>query len=328
MEENKNDILLAKTLDGVVLDIFQEKETVRDILYILDGLDANNIILVPDRSSNVVIEEDLSNPTTTEEQSTVIVEQPIEEAIVTDKEDEEYTIMSASDFSDEKDQIPLVKVKLNHATGQYEAYAIDDSKFAKADQKTAQASLKSSIGKPLKDRLLRIDKSLNHNDPNLSTEASRNLIRANRGEAKKSVKDLYPGEDYTTEENPDNPLDQVDTERKINTKFNAEGTQTLASQLLIHMRDELKTLANVKSSTEEKLVDLFKQLTGVDYYTEKIVNELQYNYLLELLGHSSDKYNKSHLTPDDNKYVQYMKDLTEDLIEKVNLRNDPENYKK
>ena len=117
-------------------------------------------------------------------------------------------------------------------------------------------------------------------------------------------------------------------ERKINTKFNAEGTQTLASQLLIHMRDELKTLANVKSSTEEKLVDLFKQLTGVDYYTEKVVDELQYNYLLELLGHSSDKYNKSHLTPDDNKYVQYMKDLTEDLIEKVNLRNDPENYKK
>lgn len=328
MEENKNNILLAKTLDGVVLDIFQEKETVKDILYILDGLDVNSIILVPGRSSDVVIGENLNNLTSIEEQPKVTAKQSVKEAIVTDKENEEYTIMSASDFSDEKDQIPLVKVKLNHATGQYEAYAVDDSAFAKADQKTAQASLKSSAGKPLKDRLTRIDKSLNHNDPNLSTEASRNLIRANRGEAKKSVKKLYPGEDYTTEESSDNPLDQVDTKRKINTKFNNEGTQTLASQLLIHMRDELKALANVKSSTEEKLVDLFKQLTGVDYYTEKIVDELQYNYLLELLGHSSDKYHKSHLTPDDNKYVQLLKDLTEDLIEKVNLRNNPENYKK
>ena len=293
MEENKNNILLAKTLDGVVLDIFQEKETVKDILYILDGLDANSIILVPGRSSDVVIGENLNNSTNIEKQSKVTIKQSVEESIVTDKENEEYTIMSASDFSDEKDQIPLVKVKLNHATGQYEAYAVDDSAFAKADQKTAQASLKSSAGKPLKDRLKRIDKSLNHNDPNLSTEASRNLIRANRGEAKKSVKNLYPGEDYTTEESSDNPLDQVDTKRKINTKFNKEGTQTLASQLLIHMRDELKALANVRSSTEEKLVDLFKQLTGVDYYTEKIVDELQYNYLLELLGHSSDKYHKS-----------------------------------
>ena len=292
MEENKNNILLAKTLDGVVLDIFQEKETVKDILYILDGLDANSIILVPGRSSDVVIGENLNNSTNIEKQSKVTIKQSVEESIVTDKENEEYTIMSASDFSDEKDQIPLVKVKLNHATGQYEAYAVDDSAFAKADQKTAQASLKSSAGKPLKDRLKRIDKSLNHNDPNLSTEASRNLIRANRGEAKKSVKNLYPGEDYTTEESSDNPLDQVDTKRKINTKFNKEGTQTLASQLLIHMRDELKALANVRSSTEEKLVDLFKQLTGVDYYTEKIVDELQYNYLLELLGHSSDKHNQ------------------------------------
>lgn len=318
MEENKNGVLLAK-LNGHVIAIFTENETVKDILYFLDGIDNQDLVLVPGKA-NEATEENLDEQ--------VLIEQPVEEAIVTDKEGEEYTIMSASDFSDEKDQIPLVKVKLNHATGQYEAYAVDDSAFAKADQKTAQASLKSSAGKPLKDRLTRIDKSLNHNDPNLSTEASRNLIRANRGEAKKSVKDLYPGEDYTTEESPDNPLDQVNTKRKINTKFNAEGTQTLASQLLIHMRDELKTLANVKSSTEEKLVDLFKQLTGVDYYTEKVVDELQYNYLLELLGHSSDKYHKSHLTPDDNKYVQYMKDLTEDLIEKVNLRNDPENYKK
>lgn len=318
MEENKNNVLLAK-LNGHVIAIFTENETVKDILYFLDDIDNQDLVLVPGKA-NEATEENLDEQ--------VLIEQPVEEAIVTDKEGEEYTIMSASDFSDEKDQIPLVKVKLNHATGQYEAYAVDDSAFAKADQKTAQASLKSSAGKPLKDRLTRIDKSLNHNDPNLSTEASRNLIRANRGEAKKSIKDLYPGEDYTTEESPDNPLDQVNTKRKINTKFNAEGTQTLASQLLIHMRDELKTLANVKSSTEEKLVDLFKQLTGVDYYTEKVVDELQYNYLLELLGHSSDKYHKSHLTPDDNKYVQYMKDLTEDLIEKVNLRNDPENYKK
>ena len=318
MEENKNNVLLAK-LNGHVIALFTENETVKDILYFLDDIDNQDLVLVPGKE-NEATEENLDEQ--------VLIEQPVEEAIVTDKEGEEYTIMSASDFSDEKDQIPLVKVKLNHATGQYEAYAVDDSAFAKADQKTAQASLKSSAGKPLKDRLTRIDKSLNHNDPNLSTEASRNLIRANRGEAKKSIKDLYPGEDYTTEESPDNPLDQVNTKRKINTKFNAEGTQTLASQLLIHMRDELKTLANVKSSTEEKLVDLFKQLTGVDYYTEKVVDELQYNYLLELLGHSSDKYHKSHLTPDDNKYVQYMKDLTEDLIEKVNLRNDPENYKK
>ena len=183
MEENKNNILLAKTLDGVVLDIFQEKETVKDILYILNGLDANSIILVPGRSSDVVIGENLNNSTNIEKQSKVTIKQSVEESIVTNKENEEYTIMSASDFSDEKDQIPLVKVKLNHATGQYEAYAVDDSAFAKADQKTAQASLKSSAGKPLKDRLKRIDKSLNHNDPNLSTEASRNLIRANRGEA-------------------------------------------------------------------------------------------------------------------------------------------------
>ena len=103
--------------------------------------------------------------------------------------------------------------------------------------------------------------------------------------------------------------------------------QLLAGQVLMANRDDLKAKANLKTTTEDDLVKMFNEITGVDYYTEKIVDKDQYNYILDLLGRSTDIYKDSNVSPEDNKYVQGLKNLTEGLIEKVLVRNDPDFYK-
>ena len=247
-------------------------------------------------------------------------ENKISESIAVDTPEKEWTIWSSSDFAEGDEQIPLVKIIMNDA-GELEAVAVGDDDFDKESLKTAANSLKYSVGKPIKDRILRVDKSLNHSDPFLSTEIQRNAIRANRGEQKKSIRDLIGQDPKTVSDEP-----RPEGEK---AKFNPTllGLTNIAAQVLLTNRDEMKAAANGKFVNEDTLVDLFKDMTGVDYYTEKIVDEEQYNYILDLLGRSHDKFDKTYLSPDENNYVQGLKDLTEDLIEKVLLKADPDFYK-
>lgn len=247
-------------------------------------------------------------------------ENKISESIAVDVPEKEWTIWSSSDFAEDDEQIPLVKIIMNDA-GELEAVAVGDDNFDQESLKTAANSLKFSVGKPINDRILRVDKSLNHSDPFLSTEIQRNAIRANRGTQKKSIKDLIKQDPKTVSDEPRPEGEKA----KVNPTL--LGLTNVAAQVLLTNRDEMKAAANNKLANEDKLVDLFKDMTGVDYYTEKIVDEEQYNYILDLMGRSYDNFDKTYLSPDENPYIQGLKDLTEDLIEKVLLRTDPDFYK-
>lgn len=247
-------------------------------------------------------------------------ENKISESIAVDTPDKEWTIWSSSDFAEADEQIPLVKIIMNDA-GELEAVAIGDDNFDQESYKIAASSLKYSVGKPVKDRILRVDKSLNHNDPFMSTEIQRNSIRANRGEKKKSITDLI-GQDPKTVSDEPRPEGEKATLNPTNL-----GLTNIAAQILLTNRDDLKAAANNKTANEDVLVNLFNDMTGVDYYTEKIIDEDQYNYILDLLGRSHDKFDKTYVSPEDNAYVQNLKDLAEDLIEKVLLKADPDFYK-
>ena len=109
---------------------------------------------------------------------------------------------------------------------------------------------------------------MNHSDPFFSTELYRDNIKANKGLSRDDIKDATTNEDGS----------------------NQQGLQLLANQILMTNRDDLKAAATNKTATEEKLVDLFNKMTGVDYYTEKVTDQEQYDYILDLLGRSSDKY--------------------------------------
>ena len=136
-------------------------------------------------------------------------------------------------------------------------------------------------GKSNKDTLVRLDKTLNHNDPFFSVEFDRSISNS--------------------------------------------GYELFAQQTLRTLRDDLKAVANNKNSTEDDIVNKFTELTGVDYYTDKVVDKDQYNQLLILLMKDPrDAFN--YVPPKENEYVQRTKDLTEDLIEKVLLRQDPDFY--
>lgn len=265
----------------------------------------------------------------------------VKESIVNDSENE-WTIWSSTDFSESDEQIPLVKIVTN-AEGELEAVAVGDDPFDRESLTIAQNSLKSSQGKPTKDRILRVDKSLNHSDPFFSTELQRGNIRADRGRKdKKPIEQVIGAKPqdvpYTkTDIKADKYSDKVitddikdltysDVKSQFDDTISLSGLSTLASQVLLTNRDDLKALANLGSATEQKLVDLYNEITGVDYYTEKIVDNDQYNYILDLLGRSPDKYDDTYVSPKDNIYVQNLKDLTEDLIEKVNLKKDPGYY--
>lgn len=252
----------------------------------------------------------------------------ISESVATDT-DTEWTIWSSSDFSDTADQIPLVKI-ITNAEGELEAVPLSDEPFDMESYKTAANSLKTTAGRPTKDRLSRIDKSLNHNDPFLSTELQRLNIRANRGQSKQSIRDLLKTDPKTISDEPVTDEQEKAKRsaqiRKDLSKASPQGLQILANQTLISNRDDLKALANNKKTTEEDLVKYFEDVTGVDYYTEKVIDEYQYAHLLDLMGRSFDKYDKTHVAPEENDYIIRLKDLTEDLIEKVLLRNDADFY--
>lgn len=247
-----------------------------------------------------------------------IGERKIKESVIENIPNKEYTIWSSSDLEDNDKQIPLIKVIVNDE-GELEAVALSDDAFDQESYKTATSSLKATKGKPTKDRLIRIDKSLNHSDPNLSTEIQRYLIRANKNNSRKTIPQLLKGK--RGYEIPDEGTATPDN------KHNYYGLKAIANQTLISIRDELKAIANLKTTDEDRLVDLFEELTGVNYYTEDISNEDQYSYILDLMGKSGDKFDESYDSPKENMYIQNLKDLTEDLIEKVNLRNDPDFYK-
>ena len=136
----------------------------------------------------------------------------------------------------------------------------------------------------------------------------------------KSVKDTLTRLDKTLNHN--DPFFSVEFDRSIINN----GYELLAAQTLRTIRDDLKAAANLKSATEDSLVDKYKEFTGVDYYTDKIVDKEQYDTILGLQGiDSRDKYR--YVYPEENKYIQRLKDLTEDLIEKVLLKQDPDFYK-
>lgn len=291
---------------GEDLHTFEGKETVNDIIdAVKEWYDVNpeSLILafVPSGSDNTdkIIETEKPEEETKEE--------PIEmsESIAVDTPEKEYTIWSSADIVESGEQIPLVKIKVTD-DGELEAEAVGDDDFDKESLKIATNSLKSTVGRSIRDRLLRVDKSLNHADPFFSTELYRDNIRANRGLDNKDISDATTNEDGS----------------------NQQGLQLLANQILLTNRDDLKAAANNKSANEDKIVDLFNQMTGVDYYTGKVIDQDQYNYILDLLGRSSDKYDDSHVAPDENMYVQNLKDLAEELIEKVLLKTDPDFYKR
>lgn len=288
-------------LDGELLTKFTDKEddieSLTNYLSVLSDDELEQIRIKP------LIKKDLK----------------VEEKFVEDVPGQSWTIWSSSDLAKDEDQIPLVKIVTN-ADGELEAQAVGDSPFDLESLKTAQNSLKSSVGKPIRDRILRIDKSLNHNDPFFSTELQRQNMAANKSLPKKSIKDILGDVD------PKTLSDEPETGSSLG--IDASNLDTLSKQILITNRDDLKAIANKKSASEEELVDMFEEITGVNYYTEKITDEEQYEYLLDLMGRSHDIYDEDYVDPQENAYVMSLKDLTEDLIEKVLLKQDPDFYKK
>lgn len=245
----------------------------------------------------------------------------VSESYTEDVPGKEWTVWSASDYAEAGEQIPLVKVVLND-DGEFEAIALSNDNFDQESFKIATNTLKATKGRPVKDILTRVDKSLNHPDPNLSTELARQeIIRATKGgEKKKDILDVVG--------KPSELQDVLDEEREVKLTDNDYNLQLLANQILVNLRDELKYQATKATTTEDKLAELFEEFTGVNYYTEEIVNKEQYKYILDLLGRSSNEFDESYVGPKDNPYIIKLKDLTEDLIEKVLLRQDPDFYKK
>lgn len=293
--------MIGVYLNGTLLTKFNDEEdtieSLTDYLSVLDDDELEQIRIKP------LIKKDLK----------------VEEKFVEDVSNQSWTIWSSSDLAKDEEQIPLVKI-ITNADGELEAQAVGNSPFDLESLKTAQNSLKSSIGKPIKDRILRIDKSLNHNDPFFSTELQRQNMAANKSLPKKSIKDILGDID------PKTLSDEPETGSSLG--IDASNLDTLSKQILITNRDDLKAIANKKLASEEELVDMFEEITGVNYYTEKITDEEQYEYLLDLMGRSHDIYDEDYVDPQENAYVMSLKDLTEDLIEKVLLKQDPDFYKK
>lgn len=324
-----------------------EEHTLEDVISAIDALDYDDRIHITFETRDVDVNDNDSNDSNNngiEDNSdesidnsmdnvselsndTIRNKEEIEERVVEVEPGKNYTIWSSSDFAEEDEQIPLVNIYFDD-NGEATVEALSSDAFDTESAKIAASSLKYTKGKDLKTRLQRVDKSLNHNDPYMSTETQRYAIRANRGDKnKKSVKDIVGGD-------PSQISDKPRTEKELKAfkqskqKTDDIGLRAMASQVLITNRDDLKAAANKKSASEEELAALFSEMTGVNYYTEKIVDQEQYDYLLDLLGRSSDKYSDSHLAPDENGYVQGLKDLTEDLIEKVLLKQNPDFYNK
>lgn len=204
----------------------------------------------------------------------------IQESYVEDAEGE-YTVWSASDLVKPEDQIPLVKIKTDEEGNLY-AEAVGETELDKESLKIAQNVLDTAkkSGKSTKDTLIRLDKTLNHNDPFFSVEFDRSITNT--------------------------------------------GYELLAAQTLRTMRDDLKAYARGKNATELGIVDKYEELTGVDYYTDTVKDKEQYDHILKLQGIKPDIY--EYEKPDENRYMIQFKDLAEDLIEKIILRDDPDFY--
>lgn len=204
----------------------------------------------------------------------------IQESYVEDAEGE-YTVWSASDLVKSEDQIPLVKIKTDEEGNLY-AEAVGETELDKESLKIAQNVLDTAkkSGKSTKDTLIRLDKTLNHNDPFFSVEFDRSITNT--------------------------------------------GYELLAAQTLRTMRDDLKAYARGKNATELGIVDKYEELTGVDYYTDTVKDKEQYDHILKLQGIKPDIY--EYEKPDENRYMVQFKDLAEDLIEKIILRDDPDFY--
>lgn len=140
--------------------------------------------------------------------------------------------------------------------------------------------------------------------------------------AKKGNKDLkYVLTRLDKTLNHNDPFFSVEFDRSIANS----GLELMAAQALRTLRDDLKATANNKNATEETIIDKFTELTGVDYATNKILDKDQYDQILILmLKDPKDKFN--YIRPEENSYVQKLRDLTDDLIEKVNLKHDPNFY--
>lgn len=136
----------------------------------------------------------------------------------------------------------------------------------------------------------------------------------------KSLKDALLRIDKSL--NHADPFFSVEFDRNITNN----GYELIAAQALRTLRDDLKAVVYKKGATEDSIVDAYKELTGVDYYTDEVIDRDTYNLILGLqLKPTDDKY--EYENPKDNLYMQKLKDLAEDLIEKVNLKNNPDFYK-
>lgn len=234
--------------------------------------------------------------------------------------DGSFTIWSASDLQKDGYQIPLVNLKKDDE-GKFYAEQVGDSEFDVESYNIAQRVIDTANRSNKDDNyiLVRVDKTLNHNDPFFGVELDRSVVNS--------------------------------------------PTELIAAQALRTLRDDLKNFVDsgIRNGklTEEDIVNKFTELTGVNYYTDEVIadnitvklpedieeykdkdgktkyrqiykthtfsGEEQYNTLLGLLGKDpKDKYN--YIPPDENPFIQRLKDLTEDLIEKLLLKQDPSFY--
>lgn len=146
-----------------------------------------------------------------------------------------------------------------------------------------------------------------------------NQVIATAKKGNKGLKYVLTRLDKTLNHN--DPFFSVEFDRSIANS----GLELMAAQALRTLRDDLKATANNKNTTEETIIDKFTELTGVDYATNKILDKDQYDQILILmLKDPKDKFN--YIRPEENPYVQKLRDLTDDLIEKVNLKHDPNFY--
>nr|CAI9751330.1 hypothetical protein DGKKSRWO_DGKKSRWO_CDS_0050 [uncultured phage] len=287
-----------------------------------------------------------------------IVEEQVEEAYVED-EPGKYTVWSASDLVESKDQIPLVKIETTDE-GKLQAVAVGDDEFDKESHKIAQNVINYAYnhGKTNpKDILVRIDKTLNHADPFFSVEIDRSVANSGyellaaqtlrtlrddlkavvntKGASEQAIVDKYAeltGVNYYTDKVIDK--DQYETLNHADPFFSVEidrsvansGYELLAAQTLRTLRDDLKAVVNTKGASEQAIVDKYAELTGVNYYTDKVIDKDQYETILKLQNKSTNIY--EYEKPDENEYMKRLKDLAENLIEKVLLKEDPDFYKR
>lgn len=252
------------------------------------------------------------------------------ESYVEDKPGE-YTVWSASDLVSSGDQIPLVKILPNDVKGtvsvDYDVYTYVDTD--EIDPKTGRLKEPTEVVKKktidIPDNSPIIAKRVGDSRFDIESEKIANdVIRtAYSGGKNPNVKDVLIRLDKTLNHN--DPFFSVEFDRSITNP----GSDILASQTLRTMRDDLKAAANNKSATEDTIVDKYLELTGVDYYEDLVFDEDQYDTVLKLQGRAVDKDRKKYYeAPAENEYMKRFKDLAEDLIEKVNLRNDPDFYKR